>query len=252
MKKLLAIVLILTLGLTAVSAWAAPRSGGTLNYMAPYGGDLFGLAPHKSTRYQDFLVGMNIHRCLYSWDASQSKPIPEIAESITASDDGMVYTIKLRPNIMFHHGRKMTVDDIIWSYNRISSMKDPVSPNARYLRVIEGAQEVEEGKAETISGLKKVDDLTLELNVSNPVDPAYLLWIPGTAILPKDKVEELGDQFATQPVGCGPFKFEKWIKGSEIVLTKFDPYYIDSKPYLDKIRFQIMGEAAARDLSFQG
>lgn len=59
----------------------AARSGGTLNYMAPYGGNLYGLDPHKSTRCQDFLVGMNIHRCLYSWDAAQSKPVPEIARA---------------------------------------------------------------------------------------------------------------------------------------------------------------------------
>lgn len=250
MKKALLMALVLTLSFCIQPAMAE-RSGGTLNYMAPYGGDLFGLDPHKSTRYQDFLVGMNIHRTLYSWDAKQSKPVPELAESYTVSDDGMVYTYKLRKNVKFHHGKPMTAEDVIWSYNRISSMKDPVSPNARYLRVIKGAQEVEEGKADTISGLKKIDDYTIELTVANPVDPAYLLWIPGTAILPKDKVEELGDAYTTNPVGCGPFKFEKWVKGSEVIMTRFDDYYVEGKPYLDKVRFQIMGEAAARDLAFK-
>lgn len=249
MRKILLLCLVLALALTAGSALAA-RSGGTLNYMAPYGGDLFGLDPHKSTRYQDFLVGMNIHRCLYRWDPAQSQPVPDIAEKITSSADGMVYTVQLRPNVMFHHGRKMTVDDIIWSYNRMSSMK-PVSPNARYLRPIQGAQDVEEGKAKTIAGLKKIDDLTLEITMANPVDLAYALWLPGTAILPKDKVEELGDAFQTNPVGCGPFKFEKWIKGSEVVLLKFDKFYIEGKPYLDKVVFKIMGEAASRDAAFK-
>ena len=91
MKKFLLFSLIFILCLGAGSALAA-RSGGTLNYMAPYGGDLFGLDPHKSSRYQDFLVGMNIHRCMFRWDAAQSKPMPDLAESVKISDGGMVYT----------------------------------------------------------------------------------------------------------------------------------------------------------------
>ena len=61
MRKVLIFAMVLMIGLSASSVLAV-RSGGTLNTMAPYGGDLFGLDPHKSTRYQDFLVGMNIHR----------------------------------------------------------------------------------------------------------------------------------------------------------------------------------------------
>ena len=249
--KCFAVIVCMGILCLAPNASFAERSGGTLNYMAPYGGDLFGLDPHKSTRYQDFLVGMNIHRSLYKWSPELAKPVPAIAERITPSADGKVYTIKLRPNVYFHHGRQLTADDLIWSYNRISSMKSPVSPNARYLRIIQGAKEVEDGKATTISGLKKIDKLTVEMTLASLVDPAYTLWNPGTAILPKDKVEELGDAFTTNPVGCGPFKFEKWVKGSEVILSKFDKFYIPGKPCLDKLRFQIMGEGASRDLAFK-
>ena len=52
-------------------------------------------------------------------------------------------------------------------------------------------------------------------------------------------------------MGCGPFKFVKWVKGSEIVLEKFPDFYLEGLPYLDKIVFKIMGEAAARDLAFK-
>ena len=145
----------------------------------------------------------------------------------------------------------MTADDVMFSYNRISSLKSPASPSARNLRVIKGAKDVEDGKATTIAGLKKIDDFTIEITLANPVDLAYILWLPGMDILPKDKVEELGDKFSTNPVGCGPFKFEKWVKGSEVVMTKFDKFYLEGKPYLDKVRFAIMGEAAARDLAFK-
>ena len=84
MRKILILTLVLFIGFTVSSAFAV-RSGGTLHTMAPYGGDLFGLDLHKSTRYQDYLVGMNIHRSLYKWDPTKNEPVPELAESVTVS-----------------------------------------------------------------------------------------------------------------------------------------------------------------------
>jgi peptide/nickel transport system substrate-binding protein len=247
MKKILLLVLVLALAMFAGSAMAA-RSGGTLNYMAPYGGDLFGLDPHTSSRVQDYLVEMNIHRGLYKWSPSKSMPVLELAESVKASDDGMVYTYKLHPNIKFHNGRQLTADDVLYSFNRIMSMK-PASPASRHIRIIKGATEVQDGKAETISGLKKVDDLTFEMTLENPVDPKYFLFWVSTAIVPKEEAER--EDFSTNPVGCGPFKFGKWVKGSKIELVKNPEYFKAGKPYLDKVIINIMSESASRDLAFK-
>ncbi|MBW1695641.1 MAG: ABC transporter substrate-binding protein [Deltaproteobacteria bacterium] len=250
MKKLGYVFLAVVLLSTTAGITMAARSGGTLNFMAPYGGDLFGLDPHKSTRVQDFLVSMNIHRSLYKWNPTRNEPVLDLAESAKVSDDGLVYTYRLRPSIKFHNGRKMTVDDIIWSYNRIASMK-PASPNVQYIRPIEGVEAVEKGRAKTIAGLKKIDDLTLEVTLENPVDIKHFLRYPGTAILPKEEIERLGDKFTTNPVGCGPFRFVKWVRGSEVVIDKFKDFYLDGRPYLDKVVYKIMGEAAPRDLAFK-
>ncbi len=249
MRKILILTMVLAIGLTTSPAFAA-RSGGTLNFMAPYGGDLFGLDPHKSTRYQDFLVGMNIHRSLYRWDPEKSLPVLELAESVTVSDDGLVYTYKLRPNIKFHNGRQLTADDVIWSYTRIAGMK-PASPNLDHVIPIKGVKAVSEGKAESIAGLKKIDDLTFTMTLEDPVDIKFYLWLPGTDILPKEELERLGDAFSTHPVGCGPFKFVKWVKGSEVVIEKFPEFFLEGRPYLDKVVYKIMGEAASRDLAFK-
>lgn len=249
MKRCVLLTLAFVLLFSATPAMAA-RSGGTLNFMAPYGGDLYGLDPHKSTRYQDWLVFMNIHRSLYRWDPATSSPLPDLAENVDVSDDGLVFTFHLRNNIKFHNGRPLTADDVIWSYNRIITMK-PASPSATNIRPIKGARDVEEGKAETISGLKKIDDHTLEITMENPVDIAYHLWLPGTAILPREEVEARGDGFTTDPVGCGAFKFVKWVKGSEVVIEKFPEFFLEGQPYLDKVVYKIMGEAASRDLAFK-
>ncbi len=247
MRKILLLCLVLVFALSAGSALAA-RSGGTLNYMAPYGGDLFGLDPHTSSRVQDYLVEMDIHKGLYKWDPYKSVPVLELPESVKVSDDGMVYTYKLRPNIKFHNGRQLVSDDVIFSFNRIMKMK-PASSASRFIYIIKGAKDVQEGKSQEIAGLKKIDDLTFEMTLENPVDPKYFLFWTAASILPKEEVAR--EDFAVNPVGCGPFKFSKWIKGSKVELVKNPDYYMPGKPYLDKVVFNIMGESAARDLAFK-
>ena len=251
MKK--AIVCLLTtaliLGVFGFEALAA-RSGGTFNFCAPYGGQVYGLDPHRSTRTQDYIIEMNINRSLYKWDAETNKPVLALAEKVDVSSDGKVYTYTLKKNILFHNGRGLTVDDIIWSYERIMNPAF-ASPAARFIRFIEGAKEMEDGKADTITGLRKIDEYTLEITLVNAVDPSYNLYQIAAAIVPREEVEKRGDAFTTDPVGCGPFQFERWTKGSELVLKKFPGYYEEGKPYLDKIVFKIMGEGAARDIAFQ-
>jgi peptide/nickel transport system substrate-binding protein len=243
------LTVILLCGIMAGETGAA-RSGGTFNFCAPYGGDLLTLDAHRSSSTQDWLVVLNIHRSLYSWDPANNRPKLELGEKIDVSPDGLVYRIALRKNIKFHTGRRLTADDIIWSYERIMSPKT-ASPSARFVRVIKGARDYEEGKADRISGLRKIDDTTLEIAMEKPVDPSFTLYEAGTAILPREEVEKKGDAFGSEPVGCGPFKFVKWVKGSEIILAKNPDFYLAGKPYLDRVVYKIMPEAASRDMAFR-
>ncbi len=251
MKKISIVFLaiVLLLGTMGAKVFAA-RSGGTFNFCSPYGGQVYGLDPHRSTRAQDLIIELNINRGLYRWDAETNKPVLELAEKVDASSDGLVYTYTLKKNVKFHNGRELKADDIIWSYERIMS-PELISPSAQYVRFISGAKEVEDGKADKISGLRKIDDYTLEITLTNPVDPGYNLWHIGVAILPREEVEKKGNDFTNDPVGCGPFQFVKWVKGSQVVLKKFPDYFKEGKPYLDKIVFKIMGEGAARDIAFR-
>lgn len=240
---------LLLLGMTSGDTWAE-RSGGTFNFLAPYGGSLSSLDPHTSARTQDAIVNMALHRPLYVWDTEQSKPVLELADSVDVSEDGLVYTYHLKNNAKFHNGRTMTADDIIWSYERAMS-PEKAYPPARFVRIIKGAKAREAGEAEHIEGLRKIDDFTLEMTLEEMVDPGYSLFEPVTSILPREEVEAKGDEFAAAPVGLGPFKFAKWVRGSELVVEKFPDFYKEGKPYLDKVVYKIMGEAAARDLAFR-
>src|SRR5215475_11208671 len=122
-------------------------------------------------------------------------------------------------------------------------------PGARYVRIIKGAVDVEKGQAKEISGLKKIDDFTLEMTLTDRVDPGYSFFVGSTAILPREEVEK--GNFANNPVGLGPFKFKEHIPGSRVSTERFDKFYKPGKPYLDRIVFVIMAEAPARDVAFR-
>lgn len=235
--------------LAGANAWAA-RSGGTFVFCAPYGGDVFSLDMQRTGNTQDYIVGLNIFRSLYKWDAARNKPVLSLAADVNVSGDGYVYTFKLRDNVKFHNGRLMTAEDVIYSYNRIMNPK-VASSAAVFIKNIKGAADVQAGKTDTIAGIRKIDDFTLEITLEHAVDLGYQLYKVETAIVPKEEVEAKGDAFGTEPVGCGPFKFVKWVKGSEIILEKFDDYFEPGKPYIDKLVYKIMPEGSARDLAFR-
>src|SRR5437899_623345 len=131
-----------------------PRKGGTIRMTAPYAASFGSLDPHVTPRAQDDIVNKAVHRTLYNWDTANNKLVLELATAVSVSPDGLVYTYKLRDDAYFHNGRKMTADDIIWSYTRIMDGSKGY-PGARYIRLIKGAVEVEKGSAKEISGRRK-------------------------------------------------------------------------------------------------
>jgi len=235
-------------GAGIAEAQQTPRKGGTIRMTAPYAASFGSLDPHTTPRAQDDIVNKALQRTLYNWDSANGKLVLELAKSVTPAEDGLTYTYKLRDDAYFHNGRKMTADDIIWSFTRIMDGSKGY-PAARYVRIIKGAVDVEKGQAKEISGLKKIDDFTLEMTLTDKVDPAYYFFAGSTAILPKEEVEK--GNFASNPVGLGPFKFKEHVPGSRVVAERWEKFYKPGKPYADKVEVLIMAEAAARDVAFR-
>ena len=119
MMKRTAFAVALAVGLVSAAAAQEPRKGGTLRMTAPYGSSLSALDIHTSIRAQDGIWAKLIHRTLYNWDSAKNEPALELAKSVTASADGLTHTFKLRDDALFHHGRKMTADDIIYTMHRL-------------------------------------------------------------------------------------------------------------------------------------
>src|SRR6476620_5223603 len=146
-----------------------PRKGGTIRMTAPYGTNISTLDMHATPRAQDDIYGHVVHRTLYIYDSEKGVPVLELAKSVSVSNNGLTHTFKLRDDAFFHNGKKMTADDVIYSFTRIMDGKRAF-PAARWVRIITGAVDVEKGQATEISGLKKVDDFTLEMTLTDPAD----------------------------------------------------------------------------------
>lgn len=248
MLKRLALTTALTLTMAFSAQAQEPRRGGTIRFTAPYAASFVSNDSHVSNQIQDEIYGNALHRALYKWDSTNNKPVLELAKSVTASADGTVHTFKLRDDALFHNGRKMTADDLIWTYTRLM---DPTKnyPGAAYVRRVKGAQEFQKGEAKEISGLKKIDDFTLEITLIEKADPGFLFRTATTSIYPAKEAQE--PDFFNKPIGLGPFKFVEHVPGSRMVLERWEKFYQAGKPYADKVVISPMGEAAARDIAFR-
>jgi peptide/nickel transport system substrate-binding protein len=189
-----------------------------------------------------------VHRTLYIYDSEKGLPVLELAKSVAVSNGGLTHTFKLRDDAFFHNGKKMTADDIIYSFTRIMDGKRAFAA-ARWVRIIKGAVDVEKGQATEISGLKKIDDFTLEMTLTDRVDPGFYFYNGNTAIYPAGEADK--PEFLQHPIGLGPFKFVEHVPGSRLVAERFEKFYKPGMPYADRVVISIMGEAPARDIAFR-
>ena len=150
---------------------------------------------------------------------------PDLAERWSVSADGKTYTFYLRHNAKFHSGRLVTAADVKYSWERAC---DPAlkSPKAGYfLNDIVGAQDKLDGKVASISGIKVIDDFTLEVTIDTPKQ--YFLQKLAQVVayvVDKDNVAA-GATWYEEPNGTGPFTLKTWVKDNYIVLERFDDFY---------------------------
>lgn len=175
---------------------------------------------------------------------------PGLAEKWDVSADGLKYTFHLRKGVKFHSGDVLTADDVIFTFDR---MLDPATKalNTDFLDMIAGAKERMDGKATGVSGLKKIDDNTVEITLAAPFAPFLAnLATPAGSIYSKAATTKAGKDFGTKPVGTGPFKLDSWTPDSELVLSAFDDYF-RGRPKFDKLIMKIVPEPQTMALMFK-
>jgi len=149
-----------------------------------------------------------------------------LAESWTISDDGKVYTFNLRKGVKFHDGADMTAADVVFSYDRARG-KDSVNAQKALFAAIDMVE--------------AVDPATVKVTLKNPQGNFLFNMGWGDAVIVSSKS---ADGNKTNPVGTGPFKFSKWIKGDSVILVK-NPNYWGTPAKLDKATYKIIADPAA-------
>jgi len=212
-----------------------PRFGGV--YRCPLANEPISLDPARSTNIYANTVVNQLFDGLVQFD-SHLNPIPAIAGFWEASLDGLTWTFSLRKEVKFHNGREVTADDFVYSLTRLldPAVKSPVAHLFKYIR---GAEAFQEGITPSVEGLQALDRYTLQISLHTPYAPFLsILAMVNAKVVPREEVEGRGEQFALQPVGSGPFRFQHWEAKRQIVLRAFHNYY-ERRPFLDRIVFEI-------------
>jgi peptide/nickel transport system substrate-binding protein len=162
---------------------------------------------------------------------------PYLLESFEANDDFTVWTLRMRPGIMFHDGTPADANALATHFGALQAG----ALTGQVMRAVEG--------------WTVIDDLTLEVHNNRPFAglPDLLTGQMGYLAAPSQHADPDG---AANPVGTGPFVFNSWIPNTEFVADRNPDYWKTDAagrqlPYLDRVVFRPIPDATARRLSLE-
>jgi len=153
------------------------------------------------------------------------EPAPDIAERWEVSDDGRTYTFHLREDVRFHDGRELKAEDFKYSWERACDPATGSLTAATYLGDIIGVKEAVAGKSKGISGVRVIDDHTLEVTIDAPKSYFLSKMTYPTAFVVDRANAESGARWWHSPNGTGPFKLRQWDENKLFVLERNELYY---------------------------
>lgn len=200
---------------SAVAQGHTPQYGGRLR-LGIVDGQTGNLDAHKPLG-SGTVRGFALYSKLWEWDENM-QPQLALAEEAEVSADAKTWTLRLRPDLEFHHGKTIDADDLIFSVRRLT---DPqlASPYAALLHWVDR------------DNLIKLDKRTIRLSFKQGQSffPLAETWVNFGGIVPVDYDP------VTNPVGAGPYKLKSFTPGQRSLFTRFENYYKAGKPYADEL-----------------
>ncbi|MFB6258774.1 MAG: ABC transporter substrate-binding protein [Flavobacteriales bacterium] len=211
------------------------------------------LYPYGVTDLISSHVVSQMHEGLFKFDAKDMTVKKGLVKEHRTSKNGKVHRFTLKDSIYFHPDpcfknkkeRLIRTEDVKFSFEllcRPSQHND--SYKMTFKRRVKGAKELYQGKAQEISGFKKIDEQSFKIELTRPSNSFhYILSLPAASIISKKAFKEYGPDIK---VGAGPFQFKTIKKdGEELVLERFKDYHMTDSlnnqlPYLDQVHFHFI------------
>ncbi len=178
---------------------------------------------------------------LYALHDAMVKPMPgqliapSLAETWSASEDGLTYDFTLRQGALFHNGDPVTPEDVKFTFQRYRG-------TARDLMM------------ERVAEVEILDPRRVRFKLKRPWPDFLTFYASATAagwIVPKKYVEKVGDEgFKKAPIGAGPYKFVSFNPGVELVLEAFDQYW-RKPPSVKRLVLKVIPEETTRLAALQ-
>ena len=171
------------------------------------------------------------------------QPVLDLAESCMISDDGLVYTFVLRQNAQFHDGKPVTAHDVKWSIERAADPDTHSTTAENYLGDIVGVEDKLAGSASEVSGVRVIDERTVEFIIDAP--KSYFLaklTYPTAFVLDREQVETHAD-WLEKPNGTGPFQLSRYDIGELLVLERNEGYHL-GPPHIESVQMILSGGTA--------
>src|SRR6058998_3279270 len=218
-----------------------PKRGGTLR--VSYGNEIAHLDFHTAPGYEMMWVAMNIGCGLVNI-TPDGKFVGDAAESWQISPDALLYTFKLRKDVLFHDGTKVDAAAVKFSIDRIM---DPATKSS--MRVY----------YERVHSVEVLDPHTVQIRLKEPYGftlhmlAAYRMGLVfySPAATQKYTLEDRKSGKPEAVVGCGPFRLVEWVKGSHLVMDRFDKYYDHGFPYLDRVVIRVIKDPVTQMAAFK-
>jgi len=227
--------------------------GGTLKYALVAASPFSGIfIDELSTNSVDSTIASQVDQSMFEYDENRKLTNTGLA-SIELDVEGKTATIKLNSkDYKWSDGKPFTIDDYIFAIEAIGN-KDYTGSryNDRYTNIV-GMKDFHEGKADSISGVEKVDDYTVKLHFEKMLPsmqlaggaiPAYTMPKHIFKDIPVKEWEQSEYVRGNKVVGLGAFTIESVVAGESVTL-KANEYFYKGRPKLDKVVMQVVSPDA--------
>jgi peptide/nickel transport system substrate-binding protein len=221
-----------------------PRSGGTLT--VALSSPASAIDPFQWTSSWDLVIGQQIYDPLVTLDTKEPRIKPALADSWTASPDGMSYTFKLRQGVKFHDGTPFDAAAAKANFDRL------LAAPAGAIRGADARQ-----IQSVLVSAEAVDPTTLTVNLKSP-SPWFLGALYYDVMVSPTAVQKWGADYPAHPVGTGPFRVKEFVPNDHLVLEKNPDYNWPrggmshtGPAYLDQVVYRFVNDPPARLLALE-